>query len=199
MFTTRRRSSVSVPFLLTLLLHPYWQNWTETFIPTARAGIKVLIINSNLIRIPGEKHWEVLTCWRWEAATISLVETGVSFQIWTHNVEYTEKGAQTGRGSRRLKPRLFGVPMKRLFCSCSRIWRYKLLSWASEKLLKLLALYQNINHSSPWDSFAKAGLASTVASIDTTHHGSSKSCQVLTVERKAVIILLYWGKCIPLK
>lgn len=198
MFTTRKRS---VPFLLTILLHPYWQNWTETFIPTAHAGIKVLIINSNIIRIPGKKHWEMLACWRWGAATVLLVETRVSFQILTHNVEYTERKESRQEGvAERLKPRLFGVPIKRLFCSCLRIWRYKLLSWAREKLLKLLELYQNINHSSPWDSFGKAGLAGTVASIDTIHHGSSKSLPSFNRGEESVIILLYsWGKCIPLK
>lgn len=128
----------------------------------------------------------------WDWSFISDINS----QCWIHR----EKGEQTGRGSRRLKPRLFGVPIKRLFCSCLRIWRYKLLSWAREKLLKLLELYQNINHSSPWDSFGKAGLAGTVASIDTIHHGSSKSLPSFNRGEESVIILLYsWGKCIPLK
>lgn len=141
----------------------------------------------SMLEMRSSNHF---TGWDWSFIS------DINSQCWIHR----EKGEQTERGSRRLKPRLFGVPIKRLFCSCSRIWRYKLLSWAREKLLKLLELDQNINHSSPWDSFGKAGLASTVASIDTILHGSSKSCQVLTLERKAVIILLYsWGKCIPLK
>ena len=138
---------------------------------------------------------------RWEAATISLVRTGISFQTGIYNFECRAKAEHRGRGGRRLKTEdVWGLDNG---AGSVAVWEISFANY-------FLGTERNSSLNCwNWTNVSiTAAPGTNLVRQDCVHgglqkqtHGSSRSHRLmLTVARKAAFVLLYsWVKCIHLK